>query len=135
MRNIQRCCAGFLFATICALAQPPSSSHAKASDPGPRGGPPGAGGTFAVLDSGNPTYNAAYLAYFAQASLRFQEVDSVSGTIESGSGLGPGYNNNSCAACHAQPACGGSSPATNPQVANNFAHLDGASNPADTSRF
>ncbi len=120
---------------MCALAQPPFSSHAKASDPGPRGGPPGAGGTFTVLDNTSAANNAADLAFFGEVFLRFQEVDSVSGTIEGGSGLGPGYNNNSCAACHAQPAMGGSSPATNPQVANNFSHLDGASNPADTSKF
>jgi CxxC motif-containing protein (DUF1111 family) len=134
-QNIQRCLAAFLFLAVCGLAQPPSNSHAKATDPGPRGGPAGAGGTFTVLDNTNAANNTADLAFFAEASLRFQEVDSVSGTIASGSGLGPGFNNNSCAACHAQPAAGGSSPATNPQVVNNFAHLDGASNPADTSRF
>jgi CxxC motif-containing protein (DUF1111 family) len=43
-----------------------------------------------------------------------------------GSGLGPDFNNNSCAECHAQPAAGGSSPPVNPQVT--VAHLDGATN-------
>ncbi|HTS37371.1 MAG TPA: di-heme oxidoredictase family protein [Candidatus Solibacter sp.] len=65
---------------------------------------------------------------------RFTEVDSVSGTIEEGSGLGPTFNGNSCAQCHAQPAIGGSSPGQNspqnpvpnPQVA--LATLDGAVN-------
>jgi len=143
MRSLQSSKAGragrwfavFVLTIVCGMAQPTSSSHAKPADPGPRGGSPGAGGTFTVLDYTNPAANAANLAFFAQALLRFQEVDSVSGTIASGSGLGPGFNSNSCAACHAQPALGGSSPAVNPQVANNFAHLDGASNPADTSRF
>src|SRR5271156_6977803 len=65
---------------------------------------------------------------FTAAQLRFQEVDSVSGAIpnETGSGLGPGFNSNSCASCHAQPAIGGSSPAVNPQFS--MANLDGATN-------
>jgi CxxC motif-containing protein (DUF1111 family) len=64
------------------------------------------------------------------------EVDSVSGTIpgETGSGLGPTFNGNSCAQCHAQPTIGGSSPGLkspqnpvpNPQV--KLASLDGATN-------
>jgi CxxC motif-containing protein (DUF1111 family) len=61
-------------------------------------------------------------------------VDSVSGTIESGSGLGPTFNGNSCAQCHAQPTIGGASlgllspqlPIPNPQVA--LATLDSATN-------
>src|SRR5207245_3204123 len=49
----------------------------------------------------------------------FNEIDSVSGTVtsESGSGLGPRFNMNQCAGCHAQPSAGGTSPFTNPQVA------------------
>src|SRR5439155_1736164 len=63
---------------------------------------------------------------------RFVEVDSVSGAVagEDGHGLGPTFNANSCAACHAEPAIGGSSPhptlgfakVPNPQIA--FASLD-----------
>jgi len=119
---------GIALVAVSGMAQIPK-------DPGPRGGPAGAGGTFAVLDNTNPAANTADLDFFAQALLRFQEVDSVSGTIEGGNGLGPQFNHNSCAGCHAQPAAGGSSPAKNPQVVNNFAHLDGASNPGDTSKF
>ncbi len=97
------------------------------TDPGPRGGAANAGGAFSQLD--NHT-----VVYFLQAMKRFQEVDSVSGTIEAGSGLGPTFNGNSCAMCHAQPAIGGSSPGLtsrqnpvpNPQVA--LATLDGATN-------
>jgi CxxC motif-containing protein (DUF1111 family) len=87
------------------------------SDPGPRGGAAGAGGFFPIL---NPTEQA----FFSAARTRFQEIDSVSGTAagEAGVGLGPTFNANSCAACHAQPAVGGTSPAVNPQVA--FAKLD-----------
>ena len=52
----------------------------------------------------------------------------MSGTIsgESGVGLGPRFNLNGCAGCHASPAVGGSSPSTNPQIA--VATLDGAQN-------
>jgi CxxC motif-containing protein (DUF1111 family) len=98
-------------------------------DPGPRGGPASAGGAYPTL---NPTEQAA----FNSAQAVFAEVDSVSGGIsgESGSGLGPTFNGNSCAMCHAQPTLGGSSPGVNspqipqqnPQVA--LATLDGAHN-------
>jgi CxxC motif-containing protein (DUF1111 family) len=99
-------------------------------DPGPRVGPPGAGGP----NSFYPTLNANEQNFFNQALLRFQEVNSVSGKIEPGNGLGPTFNGNSCAMCHAQPAIGGSSPGPsspqnpvpNPQVA--LATLDGATN-------
>ncbi|HTS30943.1 MAG TPA: di-heme oxidoredictase family protein [Bryobacteraceae bacterium] len=134
--------AGILIA-IAALAQTPTtsttpittpttSSAAIPKDPGVRGGPPGAGGTFTTLDP-NPTNNQADHDFFLQTLSRFQEIDSVSGTIEGGNGLGPAFNMNSCAGCHAQPAIGGSSPAVNPQMA--AAHADGASNPGNTSDF
>src|SRR5579871_6142126 len=99
------------------------------TDPGPRGGAANAGGKYAGL-------NPAESLFFSQALQTFKEVDSVSGTVpgESGSGLGPTFNGNSCAMCHAQPAAGGSSPGLiskqnpipNPQVA--LATLDGATN-------
>ncbi|MGH9545290.1 MAG: di-heme oxidoredictase family protein [Terriglobales bacterium] len=67
-------------------------------------------------------------SFFSDAMSDFMEVDSVSGTIsgEEGSGLGPTFNGNGCAMCHAHPAVGGSSPNTNPQVV--LANLDGAQN-------
>jgi CxxC motif-containing protein (DUF1111 family) len=99
------------------------------ADPGPRPGPAGAGGPF-------PGLNATEQAQFAAALRVFQEVDSVSGGVagETGVGLGPTFNGNSCAQCHAQPAVGGTSPGLaspqhpmpNPQVA--LATLDGAHN-------
>jgi CxxC motif-containing protein (DUF1111 family) len=98
-------------------------------DPGPRAGASGAGGYYYSL-------NANEQMFFTQAQSRFQEIDSVSGSMpgETGSGLGPTFNGNSCAMCHAQPAIGGSSPGlkspqnpiANPQVA--LATLDGARN-------
>jgi len=90
-------------------------------DPGPRGGAAGAGGFLTGL-------SADEQSFFNGAIGSFMEVDSVSGSIsgESGSGLGPTFNGNSCARCHAQPAVGGSSPTPNPQV--DLANLDGARN-------
>jgi len=90
-------------------------------DPGVRGGPSGAGGPLSGLNSDE-------INFFNSAKARFQEVDSVSGTIagEDGVGLGPGFNSNSCASCHAAPTVGGSDPAVNPQYA--VAHDAGATN-------
>ena len=46
------------------------------------------------------------------------EVDSVSGTVPgTGLGLGPRFNMDQCAGCHAYPAVGGTSPFLNPQIA------------------
>jgi CxxC motif-containing protein (DUF1111 family) len=105
-----------------------SPLHAQ-TDPGPRTGPAAAGSFY-------PTLNSNEQSFFTQAQLRFQEVDSVSAAIagEPGSGLGPTFNGNSCAQCHAQPTIGGASPGLlspqlpipNPQVA--LATLDGATN-------
>jgi CxxC motif-containing protein (DUF1111 family) len=96
-------------------------------DPGPRRGAPGAGGPYLTL-------NANEISLFSHAFLRFARPVSVSGTIEKGKGLGPTFNGNDCAMCHAQPTVGGSSPGLaapdephpNPQVA--LAMLDGATN-------
>jgi CxxC motif-containing protein (DUF1111 family) len=103
-----------LFLTGMALAQ---------TDPGVRGGAAAAGGPVASVSANNPVGS---LAFFNDALTTFKEVDSVSGTIEAGNGLGPRFNSRSCAFCHAQPAVGGSSPATNPQVTD--AAADGARN-------
>ena len=106
-----------------------SSTLIAQTDPGPRTGAAGAGGFY-------PTLNANEQGLFNQSLGRFVEVDSVQGTIagEDGKGLGPAFNGNSCAQCHAQPAVGGSSPGlkspqipiANPQVA--LATLDGGAN-------
>jgi CxxC motif-containing protein (DUF1111 family) len=93
------------------------------SDPGVRGGGAAAGGPLASVAANNP---AGSLSFFNDGLDAFNEVDSVSGTIEAGSGLGPRFNSRSCGFCHAQPAAGGSSPAINPQVTD--ASADGAHN-------
>jgi hypothetical protein len=109
-------CLGFLAIPAVALAQ---------TDPGPRSGAAGAGGPL-------PGLGTDLTNFFNSAKVRFQEVDSVTGSIagENGFGLGPTFNSNSCSSCHAQPAVGGSSPhptlgqvlKPNPQVA--LASLD-----------
>ena len=77
-------------------------------DPGPRGGAPGAGGPV-------PTLNVNETRFWDGGLAQFQIVFSVSGTVagEPGVGLGPGFNGNGCAQCHAEPAVGGSSPGLN----------------------
>jgi len=86
-------------------------------DPGPRGGPPAAGGAFESVNSDEPT---TILDFWTTARERFQEVDGVA------DGLGPRFNALSCASCHAHPEVGGSSPSVNPQVA--AATANGATN-------
>ena len=90
-----------------------SSLDPVASDPGVRFGTPDAGDPIAGL-------TAAELGFFERGKTEFEEAD---GTDE---GLGPTMNLDSCAGCHAQPASGGTSPFTNPQVA--FANANGATN-------
>jgi CxxC motif-containing protein (DUF1111 family) len=79
---------------------PPSSAH----DPGVRTGAAGAGGSLSGLSTDQ-------VAFFDAGLDAFLEVDGVA------DGLGPRFNLDSCAGCHAAPAVGGSSPVVNPQVA------------------
>jgi len=100
------CC--FAAAGLLESQQP---AVASAKDPGVRAG---------SVNAGTPISNltASQLEYFQDGLARFQEVDEVA------NGLGPSFNSNSCASCHAQPATGGTSPATaqypnigpNPQI-------------------
>jgi Di-haem oxidoreductase, putative peroxidase len=96
-----------------------------------------------------PGLGSAVQLFCEQAVIRFQEIDSIAGaqvstgltgfiaagTTESGTGLGPTFNANGCAVCHAQPSVLGAgismgSPqlpnVPNPQVG--LAHLDKATN-------
>jgi CxxC motif-containing protein (DUF1111 family) len=101
--------------TMFAQAQNGSTAH----DPGVRAGSVGAGQPLAGLDAGQ-------MQFFQDGLIRFLAVDSVSGSMpgESGKGLGPGFNSNSCGSCHAQPGPGGTSPSAseypnigpNPQI-------------------
>ena len=90
------------------------------SDPGVRGGAPGAGGQITGLTIKEGKFSDAGLDAFT-------EVQSVQGTIAGTEvGLGPRFNLDSCGGCHSQPAIGGTSPATNPQIA--VATKNGATN-------
>lgn len=109
-------CATFIVFSGIVLAQ---------SDPGPGSSIPRrgsfTGGTTSTsgVTTGDPIpgLTAGETAAFFNGQTVFQEVDSVSGTLSDGSGLGPRFNMDSCSGCHAFPAAGGSSPATNPQIA------------------
>lgn len=91
-------------AALFVQAQNQSAAH----DPGVRAGSVSAGQPVSTL-------SPAQLQFFQDGLARFIQVDSVSGTIagEPGSGLGPGFNSNSCGSCHAQPSVGGTSPSAN----------------------
>jgi CxxC motif-containing protein (DUF1111 family) len=83
-----------------------------AQDPGVRKGQTGAGGVLQGIASGSMEQRV-----FAVGQEAFEEVGSVQGTIkDTEAGLGPRFNLDSCAGCHAHPAVGGSSPFVNPQV-------------------
>jgi CxxC motif-containing protein (DUF1111 family) len=81
-----------------------NNHQVQATDPGVRGGAPGAGQPL-------PGLTADELLMFNASKGVFTEVDDVA------AGLGPGYNLDGCAGCHAQPDVGGVSPQVNPQVA------------------
>lgn len=86
-------------------------------DPGPRGGPPGAGTPLKGL-------TADESAFFLDGQARFAEIEVVA--KGSNNGLGPRFNSNQCFSCHSQPNIGGSSPAKNPLP--DVAVLNGAKN-------
>ena len=93
----------------CLLLGWTTLAHAQV-DPGPRPGRANAGGPIKGL-------SAADEKLFWASWERFKRLYSVSGSIERGAGLGPGFNGTGCAQCHAQPAAGGSSPSPHsPQV-------------------
>ena len=95
-------------------------TRAIAIDPGVRPGNAGAGTPIAGLTTNQ-------LAFFTTGLADFQEIQSVLGGIAgTGNGLGPTFNGESCAQCHAQPSIGGTSPFTNPQIG--AASAEGATN-------
>jgi len=124
-RSIGRVVAhGFVLTCVALHAQ-----GTVAIDPGVRGG---------TIDAGLPlaTLTAGQLAQFPDAKADFSAIRSVQGNVpgQPQDGLGPRFNSNSCASCHAQPTIGGTSPSTtafpfigpNPEIA--IANLSGATN-------
>jgi len=79
-----------------------------------------------VSNAGQPLPGIAAdeMAFFTDGAARFVEIETVTGGANIG--LGPRFNGNQCAQCHAQPAIGGSSPTTNPLPG--LATLQGAKN-------
>ena len=106
-----------LVAALAGCTPSPTPRTEGVRDPGVRGGPSGAGGPL-------PGLTADETAFFEDGQGRFLDVESVTGG--SNNGLGPRFNSNQCASCHLQPKVGGSSPASNPQIA--VATLEGAKN-------
>jgi CxxC motif-containing protein (DUF1111 family) len=96
--------------------------------PGPINGQPNATATsplpVATVVANNPTGS---LEFFQNGLARFQAVETVNNSANVG--LGPRFNFNQCSGCHAQPAVGGSGPATNPQfTAITTGIVDGSTN-------
>jgi CxxC motif-containing protein (DUF1111 family) len=89
-----------LLSYVPAGAQSQATASSQAKDPGVRAGSVNAGQALSTL---SPSQSE----YFGDGLVRFNEVDQVA------NGLGPTYNSNSCASCHAQPSAGGSSPSAN----------------------
>ena len=101
----------FIVAVTFAMNVQSQIAKFTASNPGVRPGSNGAGGML-------PGLTSIEQQAFAIGRVVFQEVGSVQGTLpDTEKGLGPRFNLDSCAGCHAQPNIGGSSPALNPQIA------------------
>jgi CxxC motif-containing protein (DUF1111 family) len=79
------------------------------TDPGVQSANRGTGATI-INPANDPN---GFTAFFNDGLNRFQEVETVSNSANTG--LGPRFNSNQCSSCHAQPAIGGSGPAVNPQ--------------------
>jgi CxxC motif-containing protein (DUF1111 family) len=78
-----------------------------ATDPGPRPLPASAGGFLSSLSANEQQIEPSI-------TTEFNRTHDVIVTSPTDGGLGPRFNENSCASCHAYPAVGGSSPPNNP---------------------
>ena len=103
---------GVVASDVNSVSESLSGNHPRPVDPGVRSGA-SAGGAISGL--GTHETDA-----FNKGLDTFGEEEDVQG------GLGPRFNADSCAACHAQPATGGTSPALNPLIA--IATKSGANN-------
>lgn len=126
--------AGFLFISFSLYPRlhaqqnnPPG--HSTGSDTGSSGAKdPGVRADSVKVGLALSGLSANQNQFFQDGQARFQETDQVA------NGLGPTFNSNSCGSCHAQPAVGGTSPATaqypnigpNPQI--EAATANGATN-------
>src|SRR5258705_11986858 len=102
------CLAALLTATCC-FAQ---------TDPGPRGGAPGAGSPLGGLTPGE-------LDFFNNHGVpQFIQVEGVA------DGLGPRFNLSSCGGCPIPPALGGSRPPPHPQPPHPATQAPGETGPS-----
>lgn len=106
LKRVTLFAAAILFCVPVSVQQAATQSGAR--DPGPRGGVAGAGASIAGLSENQR-------AFFTAGMGEFSQMEGVKRNDGDG-GLGPRFNGESCAQCHAQPAVGGSSPLVNPQV-------------------
>jgi CxxC motif-containing protein (DUF1111 family) len=97
--------ASVLSSAVLAIASLLSAQ----TDPGVQSASRGTGATI-INPASDPN---GFTAFFNDGLNRFQEVETVSNSANTG--LGPRFNSNQCSSCHAQPAVGGSGAATNPQ--------------------
>jgi CxxC motif-containing protein (DUF1111 family) len=111
-----------LLTVLIALTTSCSAIAGVVDRPARPGDPPRAGGPL-------PGLTQAQQAFFDQATETFKERDTVSGHDGTSQGLGPRFNLDGCAGCHAFPFVGGSSPPLNRQPI--VAHAEGATNGAD----
>src|SRR2546422_8239812 len=101
----------FRYFSILVLLPAFLQSQSAPRDPGSRGGSTGVGQSLSGL-------TGFERIFFVSGFDDFSEIQSVRGkaTGASGVGLGPRFNLDSCAGCHAHPSVGGSSPPVNPQI-------------------
>src|SRR5258705_7805879 len=107
--------------TACVVMPPPPPGTVIDHPPDPNA-PARAGGPL-------PGLTAAQLALFKESDDAFNELNTVTGVADTSRGLGPRFNLDACAGCHAFPAVGGSSGLVNPQPV--VAKADGATNDVD----
>jgi CxxC motif-containing protein (DUF1111 family) len=97
---------------LAMLAASPPLQAQQVQDPGPRPGADAGGRLPGLSQEQNDLFD-----------LGLEEFTGLEGV---GDGLGPRFNLDSCGGCHVQPAVGGTSPGTNPQV--KLATFGGAQN-------
>ncbi len=117
---------GFCIAGSLALSQNQGGQNFGVQDPGVQSGT--RTNSAGVATGGpiiSPDDTTGFFALWVDGLRRFQKVESVA------NGLGPRFNSNQCASCHAQPAVGGSGAAVNPQ----FAFAGSSVDPDDTTPF
>lgn len=151
MTRMSKLISAVAIASAAALTLSSGSAlWAQVTDPGVRGGPAGAGTFQATLTQFEQESECPSQQTFMQTiGVPVGEItnNNCAGSpfpvvIQSG-GLGPAFNSNSCSSCHAQPAVGGSSPASNPLFGvynlmgakNAMPFFESRSGPALVARF